>query len=153
MKTIPHLLILCTGNSCRSQMAEGFFRHLAQGRLEVSSAGLDPKPIHPLAIQVMAEVGIDISAQTSKGVKPFLGMGSITLVITVCERAEEHCPRIFPFTLKREFWPFSDPASVTGEDQVRLEAFRLTRDCIQERIQTWFQHQEATGSLPKSGQM
>ena len=128
----PRVLFLCTGNSCRSQMAEGFLRSLAGDRFDVLSAGTDPVPVHPGAIEAMSEVGIDISTHHSKAVKDFLGQ-HFAYVITVCNRASERCP-IFPGAVKRFEWNFPDPAAVTGPDSERRRAFQETRDQIADRI-------------------
>jgi arsenate reductase (thioredoxin) len=129
------VLFLCTGNSCRSQMAEGFLRHLAGDRFEVVSAGIEPTPVNEKAIEAMAEVGIDISTHTSKAVRSFLGQ-RFSHVITVCDRASERCP-IFPFALQRLEWPFPDPAAVDGPDDVRQAAFRTVRDRIRDRVEAF----------------
>jgi arsenate reductase (thioredoxin) len=128
----PRVLFLCTGNSCRSQMAEGFLRHLAGDRFEIVSAGTQPVPVPPDTIDAMAEVGIDISSHESKAVTPLLGQ-HFGYVITVCDRAVERCP-IFPGAVKRLEWNFPDPAAVTSTGGVRQRAFREVRDQIAERI-------------------
>jgi len=128
----PRVLFLCTGNSCRSQMAEGLLRHLAGDRFDVHSAGTEPVPVNSGAIAAMSEIGIDISGHESKAVKPFLGQ-HFGYVITVCDRASERCP-IFPGAVKRFEWNFPDPAAVTGSDSVREQAFRSVRDQIADRI-------------------
>jgi len=135
----PNILVLCTGNSCRSQMAEGFFRHLAGDRFEVYSAGTRPaERVHPLAVQVMAEAGIDISAQQPTAVKQYLGRLHITHLTIVCDGANEECPRIFPgVLLHRHFWPFDDPARFTGTDEQILAGFRRVRDEIRDKIKAW----------------
>jgi len=130
-----NLLILCTGNSARSQMAEAYFEKLAGDKFNVVSAGLEPRPVNPLAIQVMKEDGIDISHKRSKGVKEFLGRMTFQAVIFVCEKAEMNCPTVFPFSLKRFSWPFEDPAAFEGSDEARLEKFRDIRDQIKEKIE------------------
>jgi arsenate reductase (thioredoxin) len=129
------VLFLCTGNSCRSQIAEGFVRRLAGERIDVASAGTDPVPINPLAIAVMREVGIDISGQRSKPVKPMLGE-HFTHVISVCDRASEHCP-IFPGVVQRLEWNFIDPAMVTGSDEAQRRTFREVRDQIRARVEAF----------------
>ncbi len=123
------VLFLCTGNSARSQMAEGLMREVAGGRFEVFSAGTHPKGLHPQSIEAMKEIGIDISKQTSKDVSLYTGE-KFDYVITVCDRAREHCP-IFPGT-QRIHWGFDDPADVPAERQT--ETFRRVRDEIQKRI-------------------
>lgn len=132
MPSKPRVLFLCTANSCRSQMAEGLLRHLGGDRFEVISAGTEPRSVNPNAIEAMAEIGVDISAHESKGVKPFLGQ-HLGYVITVCDRVAERCP-IFPGAVKRLEWRFSDPAAVTGPDVVRQRAFREVRDQLAARI-------------------
>ncbi len=132
------VLFLCTGNSARSQMAEAFLRQLAGDRFEVYSAGLEPKGIHPLTRQVLAEVGLDISGQTSKDLGQFLGKVHFGYLITVCANAEQRCP-VFPGLGVRLHWPFDDPATIGGSDAERLAGFRRVRDEIATRIQAWLQ--------------
>lgn len=129
------VLILCTGNSARSQMAEGLLRHLAGERMDVFSAGSKPSTVNPLAIQVMAERGIDISHQRSKHLNEFLQQ-PFDEVITVCDQAAEVCP-IFPGKAHRIHWSFPDPAAMTGSEAERLQAFRQVRDSIEERLRAW----------------
>lgn len=126
------VLILCTGNSARSQMAEGWLRHLAADRFDVVSAGTHPSTVNPFAIQAMAEVGVDLSGHRSKAVKEFLGQ-PFDYVITVCDQAAEACP-VFPGPAQRIHWSFPDPAAVQGSDAVRLATFRTVRDAIQQRL-------------------
>src|ERR1700690_3621027 len=126
------VLILCTGNSARSQMAEGLFRQEAAGRYEVFSAGTKPVPVRPEAIAVMREIGVDISDHRSKAVDEFTGQQFDT-VITVCDHANESCP-VFPGNTQRLHWPFEDPAVVAGSEEQRKAAFRAIRDQIHERI-------------------
>jgi arsenate reductase (thioredoxin) len=132
-----NILFLCTGNSCRSQMAEGFLRKYAGDRFEVFSAGLDPRPVHPLAVKVMDEIGIDISGQQSKGVDTVLGKQSFKHAIFVCEQAEENCPSIYPFALEKLSWPFEDPAVFEGNEDEVVDKFRQVRDQIDRKIQAW----------------
>ena len=127
------ILFLCTENSARSQMAEGIARHLGKGRIEAHSAGLHPKAIHPLAISVMDEMGIDIHPQSSKEMNPSL-INPMDIIITVCTHAETQCP-VTPPHIKREHWPIKDPAAVSGTQQERLEIFRKARDEIKDKIQ------------------
>ena len=125
----PAVLILCTGNSCRSHMAEGILRSLADDLFEVHSAGSKPAGhVHPLAIRAMAEIGIDISAHRSKHMNEFLHT-PIETVITVCGVADQACP-IFPGQVNRHHWPFDDPAHATGSDEEKLAVFRRVRDEI-----------------------
>jgi arsenate reductase len=122
-------LILCTGNSARSQMAEGLLRRLGGDRFEVFSAGTEPSRVNPLAIEAMREVGIDISDHRSKSVDEFLGE-EFDYVITVCDRANRNCP-IFPGRTKRVHWSFDDPAKAEGDERERLAVFRRVRDEIE----------------------
>lgn len=128
----PKVLFLCTGNSARSQMAEGYLRHAAGDRFEAMSAGVEPKGLHPLAVEAMAEIGIDISHQKSKDVVTLLGQ-HIPYVITVCDEARERCP-IFPHTFKFLHWSFNDPAAGVGTRDESLAVFRRVRDEIISRI-------------------
>ena len=125
-------LILCTGNSARSQMAEGLLRHLGAGRFEVFSAGTHPSRVNPLAIEAMREIGIDISHHRSKSVDEFLGQ-EFDYVITVCDKANANCP-VFPGRTKRIHWGFDDPAAAEGDAGERLAVFRRVRDEIEERL-------------------
>ena len=126
------VLIVCTGNSARSQMAEGLLRHEAGDRFEVFSAGTKPTQVRPEAIAVMHEIWIDISRHRSKSVDEFIGQ-PLDFVITVCNSAKETCP-VFPGNVNRLHWPFDDPAEVEGSDEVRKAAFRRIRDQIHGRI-------------------
>jgi arsenate reductase (thioredoxin) len=126
------VLILCTGNSARSQMAEGLLRHLASNAAGVFSAGVAPAIVRPEAIEVLAEIGIDISNHRSKSVDEFLGQ-EFDYVITVCDNANEQCP-VFPGKTKRIHWSFADPAAVEGDHELRIAAFRTVRDQIAERL-------------------
>ena len=131
------VLILCTGNSARSQMAEGLLRHDAGDTYEVFSAGTKPTLVRPEAIQVMREVGIDISGHRSKSVDEFEGQ-NFEYVITVCDNAKESCP-IFPAKTKRIHWSVEDPAAVQGSEEERLAAFRLARDELRARLKAFGQ--------------
>jgi arsenate reductase len=125
----PLVLILCTGNSCRSHLAEGILRAAAGDILEVASAGSNPAGyVHPLAIQVMREIGIDISNHRSKHLNEFLQQ-PVETVITVCGNADQACPT-FPGQVNRHHWPFDDPAKATGTDAEKLAVFRRVRDEI-----------------------
>ena len=128
-ETTPLVLVLCTGNSCRSHLAEGFLRSASQGRFRVASAGSKPAGyVHPLAIKAMAEVGVDISAHASKHLNEFLNQ-PVETVITVCGNADQACP-IFPGQVNRHHWPFYDPAHATGTEEEKLQVFRQVRDEI-----------------------
>ena len=126
------VLFLCTGNSARSQMAEGYLRHVAGNQFEALSAGIEPKGLNPLAVEAMSEIGIDISHQKSKDVVSFLGQ-YIPYIVTVCDNARERCP-IFPRTYKFLHWSFDDPAAAQGAREEKLAVFRRVRDEIARRI-------------------
>jgi arsenate reductase (thioredoxin) len=129
----PKVLFLCTGNSARSQMAEGLLRHEAGAAFEVFSAGTKPTQVRPEAIAVMREVGIDISAHRSKSVDEFAGQ-DFDYVITVCDNAKQSCP-IYPAKTKRIHWSIEDPAAVQGSGEEILAAFRRIRDELRLRLQ------------------
>ena len=120
------VLFLCTGNSCRSQMAEGLLRHLGKGAVSVASAGTHPKPVHPDAVGCLREIGVDISAQHSKPIDQFLGR-SFDYVITVCDVAMETCP-VFAGAAEMLHWSLPDPAAAQGADEERLRMFRSVRE-------------------------
>ena len=127
-----HVLILCTGNSARSQMAEGLLRDMAGERIEVASAGVAPTQVRPEAIEAMKEIGIDISNHRSKSIDELITQ-AFDYVITVCDNANQHCP-IFPGASRRIHWSIKDPAGIDGDDQTRLDAFREARDELRERL-------------------
>lgn len=139
MRKKTRVLFLCTHNSARSQIAEGYLRSIAGSQFEIVSAGLEPAGVHPLATRAMQEVGIDISRQTSKPVKPFLGE-VWQYVITVCDHANEYCP-IFPFPSRRLHWGFPDPSQAGGTAAEQLQAFRRVRDEIFLKIRAWLAEQ------------
>jgi arsenate reductase len=145
MRRKTRVLFLCTHNSARSQMAEGYFRSLAGDRYEVASAGTEPAQVHPLAIRAMHEVGLDISGHTAKPVKPLLG-DIWHYVITVCDHANEYCP-IFPFPSKRLHWGFPDPSQAIGTEEEHLQIFRRVRDELCLKIRAWLAEQ---GELERS---
>ena len=125
----PLVLILCTGNSCRSHMAEGILRHAAGDLFEVASAGSKPAGyVHPKAIAALAEIGIDISSHTSKHMNDFLER-DVHTVITVCGNADQACP-VYPGQVNRYHWGFEDPAHATGSEDEVMAAFRTVRDQI-----------------------
>lgn len=125
----PTILILCTGNSCRSHLAEGILRRVLGGGFTVASAGSKPAGyVHPLAIKAMAEIGLDISAHHSKHLNEFLNQ-DIETVITVCGNADQACP-MFPGQLNRHHWGFDDPAHATGSEEEQMQVFRRVRDEI-----------------------
>lgn len=131
--TRERLLVLCTGNSARSQMAEGLFREAVGDRFEVFSAGTKPASVRPEAVAIMREAGIDISAQRSKSVDEFLGR-EFRYVVTVCDNARESCP-IFPGKAERIHWSFEDPAAFQGDQPERESAFRRVRDQIARKVE------------------
>lgn len=128
----PRVLFLCTGNSCRSQMAEGLLRTLAGDQFQVDSAGTYPVGVHPGAVAAMREVGIDITGQTSKSLGEFLNQ-RIDYVITVCDRAKESCPTL-PGATTLLHWSLDDPAATLGSDEERRAVFRHVRDEIANRV-------------------
>lgn len=129
------ILVLCTGNSCRSQMAEGFFRSLGGEQITVRSAGLLPKGVNPWAIRVMQEIDIDISGHTSNHLSDYL-QDQFDYIITVCDNAAEQCP-VFPGGGERLHWPFPDPHEVDGDEAETLRVFRTVRDQIGAQIRAW----------------
>jgi arsenate reductase (thioredoxin) len=131
--SVQRILFLCTHNSARSQMAEGFLRALGSGRFDAASAGTEARGLHPLAVQAMAEEGIDISLQESKTLDQFVSE-PFDLVITVCDEANESCP-YFANAKERRHWSFPDPSAARGDDETRFAAFRDVRDAIRERIE------------------
>ncbi|MEW6757739.1 MAG: arsenate reductase ArsC [Acidobacteriota bacterium] len=134
----PVVLFLCTGNSCRSQMAEAFLRALAGDRYECHSAGTDPAPaVHPAAVRVMAEKGYDLSGARPKGLKTYLGKLPVAVLITVCDTASRNCPSLWPGVRERLHWPFEDPALHAGNEASTLDKFREVRDRIEERVREW----------------
>ena len=135
------VLFLCTGNSARSQMAEAFLRKYAGDRFEAHSAGLEPKGVNPFTIQVMQEVGIDISDQTSKGVNAYLGKVLFQYLITVCDDADKNCPTVWPGVNQRMHWSFEDPAAFEGTDAEKLTKFQEIRDRIERHIRVWLEEQ------------
>jgi len=133
MKKPVRVLILCAGNSARSQMAEALLREMGGDRFEVASAGVAPSFVRPEAIAVMREVDIDISGHKSKSADEFTNQ-EFDYVITVCDNANEQCP-VFPGNTRRIHWSFDDPATVKGDEEQRLVVFRRVRDEIRQRLQ------------------
>jgi arsenate reductase len=129
------VLILCTGNSARSQMGEGLLRHMAGDGWEVESAGTKPVGLNPLAVESMKEVGIDISMQRSKSVAEFDGK-RFDFVITVCDSAAENCP-VFPNAPTRIHWSLPDPAAAQGVHEEKLAAFRTVRERLRRHLHEW----------------
>ena len=135
------VLFLCTGNSARSQMAEAFLRKYAGDRFEVHSAGLEPKGMNPLTLQVMNEIGYPMTEHTSKGIKVYLGKVLFQYLITVCDQAEQKCPTIWPGVNQRLHWSFEDPAAVEGSPEQKLAKFREIRDQIDQKVRDWVAEQ------------
>ena len=127
---MKNILVLCTGNSCRSQLAEGYLRHFAGDKATIYSAGIETHGVNPKAIQVMAEDGIDISHHTSNNVDEYTGI-PFDYVITVCDNAKENCP-YFPTLAERFHFNFPDPAKATGSPEEVMDEFRRVRDMIKE---------------------
>ncbi|MGE5894731.1 MAG: arsenate reductase ArsC [bacterium] len=127
------VMFLCTGNSCRSQMAEGFARELGRELIEAHSAGLSPSKVNSYAVRGMKEIGIDISQQRSKAIDPDL-LNQMDIIITLCGHAEAMCP-MTPPRVRRIHWPIDDPVGTIGTEEEILTAFRKTRDEIYEKIQ------------------
>ena len=137
----PLLYFLCTGNSCRSQMAEGFARSMGGDRFEVASAGIEPSTVNPRAVAVMREVGVDISGQTSKGIDPGL-LGRADVVITLCGDANDRCPSV-PGARRRLHWDLPDPARAQGSEQDQMAVFRAVRGEIRRRVAGLIAEEEA----------
>jgi arsenate reductase (thioredoxin) len=137
------MLFLCTQNSARSQMAEGFLRELAGDRFEAYSAGCEVgNEIHPYAVEVMNEVGIDISDQYPKGLRTYMGKMGFNYSIIVCARAERNCPKTFPGVCTRLVWIFEDPRGEDVPEEERLENCWRVRDQIELKIKNWLEHPE-----------
>jgi arsenate reductase len=132
---MKRILVLCTGNSCRSQMAEGYLQHFAKGKAKVYSAGIEKHGVNPRAVEVMKEDGINISHHTSNNVDEYRDI-DFDYVITVCDNANEQCP-VFPSTAKKFHYDFPDPAKVTGTEEEILQQFRNVRDEIKNYCQTF----------------
>ncbi len=132
-----NILVLCTGNSCRSQMAEGWLRHFAKERAQIYSAGIETHGVNPKAIIFMKEADIDISSHTSNNVNEYLKI-PFDFIITVCDHAKENCPYI-PSNAKRFHHDFSDPSKVKGSEEEIANAFRKTRDEIKEYCQKFIE--------------
>ncbi len=135
------VLFLCTGNSCRSQMAEAWLRELGGDDFAVYSAGLEPHGVNPNTITVMEELGIDMSSHRSKSLDEYMGKIDFDYLITVCSNADERCP-FFPGMGTRMHWPFEDPAAFDGPEDEKLNVFRQTRDQIRDKIQSWLDERE-----------
>lgn len=135
------VLFLCTGNSARSQMAEALLRHAAGDRFEAHSAGIEPKGVHALTVEVLREAGIDTSSLRSKHLREYQGRVTFDCLITVCGHADQNCPA-WTGVSQRLHWPFDDPAAAQGTLEQRLAVFRRVRDEIAARIKVWVGRQE-----------
>lgn len=144
MKKNVNILVLCTGNSCRSQMAEGYLRKFGQEEIEVYSAGIETHGLNPLAVKVMAEDGLDISRHTSNHVDEYANI-DFDYIITVCDHARENCPYI-PGKATRFHHNFPDPAKASGSEEEILEEFRKVRDMIMQYISDFMQNIESNRS-------
>jgi len=141
MTEVKRVLFLCTGNSVRSQMAEGLLNHMSHGEWKVQSAGIFPSYVHPLAIRAMEDTGIDISQQTSKSMDQFINE-KFDYVITLCDYAAQVCPN-FPGQGKRLHWPFEDPAAAIGTLEERLAVFRRVRDEIKTKMEEFIKSESS----------
>lgn len=142
---MKRILVLCTGNSCRSQMAEGYLQHFAGHQAKVYSAGVETHGVNPKAIQVMQEDGIDISSHTSNNVNEYRDI-DFNFVITVCDHAKERCP-YFPSRAKKFHHNFPDPAKATGSEEQILDSFRNVRNMIKEYCRSFIQEHFASREL------
>lgn len=130
------ILFLCVHNACRSQMAQAFVNQMAGDRFEAFSAGLEKGVIDPFTIQVMEEIGYDLEGHHSKLVDQYLSKEHLHYLVTVCQKAEDKCPTVWPGLLnERLYWPFDDPADAEGSEGERLEVFRRVRDEIKEKVE------------------
>jgi arsenate reductase len=140
------VLILCTANSARSQMAEALLRRKVGDRFAVRSAGIEPGRVNPFAIQAIEELGISMEGHRSKHLNEFLGRVKVDHLITVCDNAAERCPTVWPGVTERLHWPFDDPAAATGSDQDKLQRFREIRDRISAKLDDWLATLGGTGN-------
>lgn len=138
MERKPLVYFLCTGNSCRSQIADGFLKALGSDQYEVKSAGLEAHGLNPRAVLVMNEAGIDISGNTSDVIDPDI-LNRADYVITLCGHADEHCPAILGKNVTKWHWGFDDPAKATGTEEEIMKRFRIVRDSIRTRIEQFVQ--------------
>jgi arsenate reductase len=132
-----NVLFVCSHNSARSQMAEGWLRQMAGDRFQAFSAGVEPGTLNPLAVRAMAEVGIDISGHQAQGVDQYLGREAVHYLIVVCDKAARTCPRIWPGMRERFIWAFDDPSAAEGTDEQKLAVFRRVRDEIRAKLEAW----------------
>lgn len=141
------VLVLCTGNSCRSQMAQAFLERHAGDRFPAYSAGSEPAAeVHPLTIRVMKEVGVDLVDRKPLHLEEYLGRVLIHTLITVCDSAAKSCPAVWPGVQERLNWPFEDPAGFEGSDEQKLAKFREVRDAIERRVKDWLDRPDASSA-------
>lgn len=143
----PRVLFVCTHNAARSQMAEALLRKHAGDRFEATSAGFEPTDVHPLTREVLAEVGIDGSDLSAKGLREFLAKRAVRHAIIVCAQAEAQCPKIYPFAAETLYWAFDDPAGLESSPELQRAKFRRVRDEIDARIQTWLRALDSAGGF------
>ncbi|MBM9501632.1 arsenate reductase ArsC [Leptospira sp. 201903071] len=143
----PNILVLCTGNSCRSQIAEGWLRHFAEDRATIFSAGIETHGVNPKAIQTMKEVGIDISHHTSNHINEYKDI-EFDYILTVCDHAKENCP-YFPSNAVRFHYNFPDPAKAKGNEEEIMEEFRKVREMIRVYSQNWIQELRLNSAVTK----
>ena len=146
-----NVLFLCTGNSCRSIMAEALLRARYGDRFVAYSAGADPRGVHPLTLQVLDEIGVDTNELRSKGVKEYLGKLRVHYLVIVCPQTEKNCPQIFPGMVERVFWTFDDPPAFAGTEGERLDKFREVRDRIAATIDSWVSELRTSGKAADGG--
>ena len=135
------VLFLCTANAARSQIAEGLLRKRAGAHFDVHSAGLKPEAIHPFALRVLDEIGVETVELFPKQVKTFLGKLNVRHAIVLCEHVQSNCPRVFPFAIQQHYWPIEDPRAFSGTESEVFEKFREVRDQIDQKIVTWLRSQ------------
>lgn len=131
------VLFVCSHNSARSQMAEGWLKHLAEDQFNVASAGVEPGVLNPLSVRAMAEVGIDLSQNRAEGIATYLGRRRVDYLIVVCDKASQTCPRVWPGVCERLDWSFDDPSAAQGSEEERLAVFRRVRDEIRASVEEW----------------
>ena len=144
-QTLTRILFLCTGNSCRSQMAEGWANQLGRGVLVAESAGIEAHGKNPRAIAVMREAGVDLSGQESTRVTDAM-LARAQIIVTVCGHADEHCPAL-PAGLRKLHWPLTDPAKAAGSEAEIMAQFRATRDEVRQRVEQLIQSLQTTASV------
>ena len=144
------VLVLCTGNSCRSQMAEAFLRLHGADRVTAWSAGTEPADaVHPLTVEVMKEAGVDLAEARPTHLSDYLGHAPVHTLITVCDGAARSCPTAWPGVYQRLNWPFEDPARFEGSDEETLAKFREVRDAIERRVREWLDGADGPPSIDR----